>query len=329
MKVAVVGVGHLGKIHARIYHQLPNVDLVAVVDVDKNKATEVATLYETVGITDYKELFGKVDAVSVASFTKTHHAIVKDFLEQGIHVLVEKPLAATVEEATELVETAKKHNCTLQVGHVERFNPVVEAMMAKNIVPKFIQAERCSPFRFRSGDIGVVLDMMIHDIDIVRAMAKSKVVDVEAYGTNFLGQHEDIVQARLKFDSGCIAVLLASRIALEPSRKIKVFAENYYMDINYATGEGKCFQVPSKEKLLEWNLQAGIPKGCEGQTFESIFYGKILKEEPFNVIKHEPLYEELNSFIQAIEQKKRPLVDGEDGLEVVKIAHWIMKELRK
>ena len=156
MKVAVVGVGHLGKIHARIYHQLPNVDLVAVVDVDKNKATEVATLYETVGITDYKELFGKVDAVSVASFTKTHHAIVKDFLEQGIHVLVEKPLAATVEEATELVETAKKHNCTLQVGHVERFNPVVEAMMAKNIVPKFIQAERCSPFRFRSGDIGVV-----------------------------------------------------------------------------------------------------------------------------------------------------------------------------
>lgn len=328
MKVAVIGVGHLGKIHARIYHQIPNVDLVAVVDVDSARVAEVAKEYETVGYTDYRELFGKVDAVSIATITPLHYEIATEFLEHNIHVLVEKPLTETAEQSEKLVKLAKEHNCILQVGHVERFNPVVEAMMAKNVEPLFIQTERCSPFRFRSGDVSVVMDIMIHDIDIVRALAKSDVVKIEAIGTNLLGVQEDLVQARLTFASGCIADLTASRVSLAPSRRIKIFAKSHYIDINYATGEGKCYHVPPKEELIAWNLQKGVPKQFEGMTFEEMFYGKILTEEPFEVIKHEPLYAELDSFISCITEHKTPRVTGEDGYEAVKIANQIIHSIR-
>lgn len=324
MKIAVIGVGHLGKIHARVYKQIPSVNLIAVVDIDPVKSKAVAESFSTQALQNYKDLIGQVDAVSVATITDMHYAIAKDFLEAGIHVLVEKPLTKNVEQAKELVEIARKKNVKLQVGHSERFNPIVVELFKRNYNPLYIEAQRFSPFRFRSGDVGVVLDLMVHDIDIVCALAKSKIKKIDAVGKPVIGVHEDIANARILFESGCVANISASRIAMTPSRTAKIFTKDSYMELDYAKSEGKVYRLPDPKP----NLQPGIPPEFAGLTFEEIFYSKTLQIENMPITKNEPLAMEIQSFLNSIQENTVPVVSGEQGLEVVQVAQKILDELR-
>ncbi|HLH31252.1 MAG TPA: Gfo/Idh/MocA family oxidoreductase [Terriglobia bacterium] len=285
-KVGVVGVGHLGKQHARIYSELGCLAGVADLVQDRAAATGVPSY------TDYRELFGKVDAVSIAVPTVQHAQIGIDCLEHGIDVLVEKPIASSLEEAKALIDAAARNNRILQVGHVERFNPVVMAAREAATKPQFFEIHRLAAFSPRSLDIDVVLDLMIHDIDIVLSLVPSPVKEVRAVGIPILSQKADIANARVEFEDGCVANFTASRVSFEKTRKLRFFQPHDYISVDYASQTG---------------------------TMVSLRMGRVIerKLEPAN---EEPLKLELASFIECVGQRKKPLVSGEDGLRALELA---------
>src|SRR6185436_12959631 len=229
MKTAVIGVGHLGKHHARLYAELPGVELVGVVDLQPARAAEIAQSHGTQTFADYRELFGKVDAVSLAVPTTDHARIGADLLEHGIDILVEKPIASTLDEARLLIDTAARQGRILQTGHVERFNPVVTAAIEVATTPQFFEIHRLAVFTPRSLDIDVVLDLMIHDLDIVLRLVKSPVAEVRAVGIPVLSRKADIANARVEFENGCVANLTASRVSFEKTRKLRFFQPHDYI----------------------------------------------------------------------------------------------------
>lgn len=292
VKVAVIGVGHLGKQHARLYAGLPNVELVAIADILKPRAQEIAGLYKTTAFTDYRDIIGKVDAVSLAVPTTEHARIGIDLLEHGVDVLVEKPIATTLEEGGCLVEAAKRHNRVLQVGHVERFNPVVAAAREAATRPQFFEIHRLAAFSPRSLDIDVVLDLMIHDIDIVLSLVPAQIREVRAVGIPVLSRKADIANARVEFDDGCVANFTASRVSFEKTRKLRFFQPHDYISVDYST-------------------QTGIMVSLRmGQVVER-------KLEPVN---QEPLKLQLQAFTRCIEGREKPVVSGEDGLRALQLA---------
>ncbi|MCI0491722.1 MAG: Gfo/Idh/MocA family oxidoreductase, partial [Planctomycetes bacterium] len=251
LRIAVIGAGHLGRIHARIANGLEEVELVAVADPVEQARRSVAEEFGTRAVADYAELIGKIDAAIVAAPTTLHHAIGMELLTGGVPLLMEKPLAATLAEANELVAIARRHKLALQVGHVERFSPALALVASDVRDPKFIEATRTSGYSFRSTDIGVVLDMMIHDIDVTLSLAKSPVVDVQALGISVLGGHEDLANARLTFANGCVAQLSASRVSFQQQRTMSVFTSQCCATINFASHEAAivrpCEQVLRRE----------------------------------------------------------------------------------
>lgn len=329
MKTAAIGVGHLGRHHARVLSQLPGVELVAVVDTDEKQANTIAKKLKTKALTNYEELIGKVDAVSIAAPTIYHYDIARAFLENGTHVLVEKPITKTIEQAEELVKLAHDKKLKFQVGHIERFNPAVMEILRRNLQPVFIEALRLGPFSFRSGDIGVVMDLMIHDIDIIRALVKSPVERIDAVGINLLGEHEDMANARITFECGCVANITASRASLKAMRKVRVFASDCYVSLDYGSKKGSVFNKPSMAELEKLNLQKSVPKKFLGLSFEEIFFYRILKPEKLSMKTHEPLYVELESFIHAIKEDTTPIVTGEDGLEAIRVAKMVTDDIKR
>jgi predicted dehydrogenase len=291
-KVAVVGVGHLGKQHARLYSELEGVQLTGVVDILEPRAREIAALHNTAAFTDYRDLFGKVDAVSLAVPTVDHTRIALDLLEHGIDVLVEKPIASTVEEARKLIDVAAVNNRLLQVGHVERFNPVVTLARDAATRPQFFEIHRLAAFSPRSLDIDVVLDVMIHDIDIVLSMVRSPVKEVRAVGIPVLSSRADIANARVEFEDGCVANFTASRVSFEKVRKIRFFQPHEYISVDCASQTG---------------------------TMVSLRMGGVIerKLEPPN---QEPLKIELTAFLECVSTRKTPAVPGEDGLRALELA---------
>ncbi|MCX5711256.1 MAG: Gfo/Idh/MocA family oxidoreductase [Candidatus Omnitrophica bacterium] len=299
VKVAVVGVGHLGSIHARIYRQIPDCELIGVCDIDKARAEAVASSLGVSAYQDYRELFSKVEAVSVAVPTKLHQEVAFDFLKHGIHALVEKPFTLTLKEADSLIREAAIKKLILQVGHIERFNSAFNATRKLINHPKFIECHRLSPFPNRSLDVGAVLDIMIHDIDIVLGLVPSKIKKIEAVGVNVLTKFEDIANARITFKNGCVANLTASRVSDEVMRKIRIFQEDTYISLDY------------KE------AKASVYKKVAGQ---------IIKEN-LPIEKEEPLQKELLSFIECVRENKEPLVSGRIAREAVAVALEIQKQI--
>ena len=295
MKVAVIGVGNVGKHHARFYSELPGVELVGVVDLQKPRAEEVGAQHQALPFTDYRELFGKVDAVSLAVPTVEHARIGVDLLEHGIDVLVEKPIAATSEQARGLIDAATRHGRVLQVGHVERFNPVVTAARELATKPQFFEIHRLAAFTPRSLDIDVVLDLMIHDIDIVLSMVPAAVREVRAVGIPVLSQKADIANARVEFEDGCVANLTASRVSFEKTRKLRFFQPHDYISVDYAT-------------------QTGI--------MVSLRMGKVT-ETKLEPAKDEPLRLQLAAFLNCVEKRGTPAVSGQDGLRALDVANRI------
>jgi len=298
-RVGVNGVGHLGKHHARIYADMANVELAGVVDIQQVRAEEIATANKTRAYTDYHAVLGKVDAVSLAVPTIDHARIGLELLSQGIDVLVEKPIAATLEDARKLDVCAGENSRILQVGHVERFNPVVTAAREAATRPQFFEIHRLAAFSPRSLDIDVVLDLMIHDLDIVLDLVRSPVTEVRAVGIPVLSKRADIANARIEFQSGCVANLTASRVSFERMRKLRFFQPHDYISIDYGSQRG---------------------------TVVSLRMGRVT-ERKLEPPEQEPLKLELQAFIESVKTRRPPLVSGEDGVKALELALRINDEI--
>ena len=299
LRVGVIGVGHLGSIHAKIYKENPDCQLIGVCDSNQERLNQVCANLKVAGYTDYKELLSKVDAVSIAVPTILHHAVAAEFLKAGVHTLVEKPFTLTLKEADDLIKIGRKYKLILQVGHIERFNSAFAATLKIIKNPKFIECHRLSSFPNRSLDVGAVLDIMIHDIDIVLGLVNSPLKRIDSVGVNVLTKFEDIANARLTFKNGCIANLTASRVSDEPMRKIRIFQEDTYISLDYKNAEASVYRKT----------------------------GLQITKENLPIEKEQPLQKELNSFISCITHKTTPLVSGQVAREALAVALEIQKQI--
>lgn len=304
VRIAAIGVGYLGKHHARILAQLPGARLVAVCDVNASRAAEIASQHGTRAVTDAATLLDEVDAVTIAAPTEAHHALARPFLERGIGVLVEKPMARSVAEADNLIAIAEQSGAVLGVGHTERFNPAVQASLPYVTEPGFVEVHRLGTFPERSLDIDVVFDLMIHDIDVLLATVRSEVVAIDAVGVPVLTGRVDIANARLKFASGCTANLTASRISRDRVRKVRFFQKDQYLSIDYASQEVERFALVRQDG-----------------TMPQIAGGKLA------VTRDEPLRLELDDFVQAVRERRAPRVDGRQGRTALELAQRITEAM--
>ena len=325
LRIAVIGAGRLGGFHAQKLAAMTNVELVAVVDPAEANRNRVAGECKTKALADHRELPGRIDAAVIASPTVLHHAIAMDLLAAKVHLLVEKPICTTVAEADELVETARRQQVVLQVGHVERFNPALAAATPHTRSPKYIEAVRAGAFTFRSMDVGVVLDLMIHDIDLVLSMVRSPVRRVEAMGISVLGGHEDVANARLVFDSGCVASISASRVAPEPARRMQVWAPRAYADIDFNTRTTTL--VRPSETLLRRQFHPDRLTPDEVEYYKTHLVEEHLPREQKRFDAVDALALELQDFVESIRLPRQPRVTGEAGRDALAVAERILESM--
>jgi predicted dehydrogenase len=306
MRTAVVGVGYLGRFHAQKYRSLANSELVGVADPSAAARAAVAAELGVPAHADYRELLGRVEAVSIVTPTPLHYAIAREFLEAGAHVLVEKPMTATVAEGERLIEAARQARRILQVGHLERFNAAVQALQPMLAVPRFIESARLAPFKHRGTDVDVVLDLMIHDIDLILSIVRSPVVAVDAIGSSVFSQEIDIANARLRFANGCVANATASRVSLKTERRLRLFQDDAYVSVDL---HQKVLTVIRKTGGLSAD---GMPQVDIQET--SYDQGDALKAE-------------IEAFLEAAATGRAPPVSGEEGLAALNVAVSIAEQV--
>lgn len=325
LRVAVIGVGHLGRHHARILNSLPGVELVAVADSRPEQAAAIAESLNTLAVTDYRELIGRVDAVSIAVPTFLHREVAGAFLEAGVPAMVEKPLAGTPAEAEELVALARSAGVVLQVGHIERFNPALAALRESPIRPKFLSAERLSTYTFRSTDVGVVHDLMIHDIDLVLSLIDAPVRAVSAVGVSLFGDNEDVADARIEFENGSVACLTASRASYASSRKMRIWGAEGYASLDFAAKQATVVRPSSAFLAGDVDLE-GVDLSQASAVKEHLF-GKVLRVDRVEPPACDQLTLELQEFVDSVQGETAPRVDGKAGLEAVRLADRIVRNL--
>ena len=333
IRVAVLGVGSLGKEHARIYVDLAKTGLVefaGIFDANAETARKIAAKSNIRVFSSTAEVVANADAVNIVTPTVTHFELAKTLLSNGKHVLVEKPMTDNTAQAAELVQLAQQKNCVLQVGHVERFNPVFKYLETAAPEPRFIECHRLSPYPARSTDIGVVLDLMIHDLDVVLAFVKSPMTNVDAVGIPVLSKSEDIANARLRFANGCVANLTASRVSPERMRKIRVFsggATPSYISLDYRAQEGFIYRLArygeAESSLLKKFLAS------KESTIVSEFAGKRIVREPVPIAKDEPLKLELEHFVNCVRANRTPIVSGESAKRALDLAFEITRQVQQ
>jgi predicted dehydrogenase len=299
LRIGVVGVGHIGSNHARIYSELPNAELVAILDIDPARADEIGGKYKAKAVASLNEFAGMIDAASVATPTSAHFSIARDLLAQSKHLLIEKPITEKTSDARDLAQMAAEKGLVLQVGHVERFNPVLSALEQRLTHPRFIEAHRLSPYPNRSTEIGVVLDLMIHDLEIILHLVDSTLENIDAVGVPVLSRGEDIANARLRFASGCIANVTSSRISPERMRKIRVFQEDAYLSLDYQGQSGEIY------------------RRVDGQ----------ITREPVAIEKEEPLRQQLASFVDCALTGGEPRVSGSHAAAALELAVEITRRI--
>ncbi|MGD9015012.1 MAG: Gfo/Idh/MocA family oxidoreductase [Candidatus Omnitrophota bacterium] len=299
IKLGVIGVGHLGSIHAHIYHQLPEAELVAISDINPKRLKEISRKLKVKGYIDYQRLFGQIQAASIAVPTSLHYKIAKDCLKHNISLLVEKPFTTSLVQADELIRLAQSKKLILQVGHIERFNSAFVATQKLIKNPLFIECHRLSPFPHRSLDVGVILDLMIHDIDIILGLVKSKIKRIDAVGAKVLTAFEDIANARLEFTNGCVCNLTSSRISEEPVRKIRIFFKNNYISLDYRNEQAFLYQ-----KMKE-----------------------TISKRPLPIEKEPSLKKELTSFLDCVTKRKKPIVSGQVARQALALALEIKNKI--
>jgi predicted dehydrogenase len=299
LRVGVVGVGHIGKNHARLYAELPAAEFTAIYDTDRAVAEERATEFGVKAVASLEEFANEIDAASIATPTSTHFEIGRQLLERGKHLLVEKPITDNAAHATQLAELAAARGLVLQVGHVERFNPVLSALEKRLTNPRFIEAHRLSPYPNRSTDIGVVLDLMIHDLEIILHLVRSPAQTIDAVGVPVLSRGEDIANARIRFENGCVANITSSRISPEQMRKIRVFQEDVYLSLDYQNQSGEMYRRTAKG----------------------------LDREEVEIEREEPLKRELAAFIECAMTGRAPKVSGFQAAAALELAVEITKRI--
>ena len=306
VRVGVIGVGYLGKFHAEKYSRMDNVQLMGVVDVNRALAEEVAVRFDTRTFADYQDIIGHVDAVSIVVPTEDHFSVAAKCLNHDLDVLIEKPMTATLEQADELIKIAESRGRIMQIGHLERFNPAVIAL--KDIVhqPMFIEAHRLSIFKERSTDVSVVLDLMIHDIDIIMNIVKSKIKSIHAAGAPVICEHADIANVRLEFESGCVANVTASRISTKNQRKIRMFQKDAYVSVDFTTRD---ITIIRRDESITDDL---IP-------------GMDIRQLSFS--DSDALEDELSSYIQAVSTRQNPVVSGNAGRKALEVALSITDQI--
>lgn len=302
IRTAVIGVGYLGRFHAQKYAQVPGSRLVAVVDANADAARKVAAELGVRAETDYRAILDEVDAVSVAVPTPLHHAVGCAALQKGVHVLIEKPIATTVAEASELVALAHRRGCVLQVGHLERFNPAIVAAVMRLGVPRFVESHRLAPFKARGSDVSVVLDLMIHDIDLIQELVGEPIEHIDAVGSTVFSGETDIVNARIRFRGGCVVNTTASRISMKQERKIRIFQDDAYLSIDM---QQKVLTVIRKKDAAPVESPAQV--SIEEESFE----------------QGDALLAEIEAFLRAVRDHTAPMVTGEDGLRALETAMQI------
>ena len=333
LRVAVLGTGALGKEHARIYSDLAQeglVEFAGVFDVSAETASRIAEKLHTRAFTSVEEAAAAADALSIVTPTVTHFDLAKELLQKGKHVLVEKPMTDNTAQAAELIQLAQQHHCVLQVGHVERFNPVFKYLESVATQPRFIETHRLSPYPARSTDIGVVLDLMIHDLDVVLAFVKSPVVSVDAVGIPVLSKSEDIANARLRFANGCVANLTVSRISPERMRKIRVFSgptNTCYISLDYRAQEGFIYRIARDDEEESSLLKKLL--SSKDSTIVSEFAGKRIVREPVPITKEEPLKQELMHFVECVREQLTPMVSGESAKRALDLAFEITRQIQE
>ncbi len=299
LRVGVVGVGHIGSNHARLYAEIPSAEFSAIYDVDLAKANAIAKKYRVTPAQSLDEFAEMVDAASIATPTNTHYEVARSLLGLGKHLLIEKPITDNTRHASELAELATRDHLILQVGHVERFNPVLSALEARLTHPRFIEAHRLSPYPERSTDIGVVLDLMIHDLEIILHLVRSPVQTIDAVGVAVLSRGEDIANARLRFENGCVANITSSRISPERMRKIRVFQEDAYLSLDYEKQTGEIYRRAE---------------------------GRITREK-VEIAREEPLKHQLASFVECARSGRQPRVSGFQAIAALELAMEITKRI--
>ena len=324
LKMAVIGVGALGRHHARIVSQIPGVELIAVADPNETQGRQVAEAAGTKWVADHRTLIDEVDAVTIAVPTGFHLRVATDFLENGIHSLVEKPLTADLTEAVQLVRLAQQTGAILQVGHVERFNPAFQAAAKLCDQPRYIRAERLSPFSFRSTDIGVVHDMMIHDLDLVMSLVSSPVARVEAFGITLMGEHEDAVQARLTFENGCIADLSASRIHPSTRRAATIWTATRCVNVDFGSREVTSYSPSTRLQFGKSPVDRARLPGANIEQLKQEVFGSLIEVQKEVPAAQDALTAEITEFVDCIQSGSQPTVTGIVAIEALKVAERIL-----
>ncbi|MEQ1631200.1 MAG: Gfo/Idh/MocA family oxidoreductase [Planctomycetota bacterium] len=328
IRIGVVGVGHLGRHHVRLLKGLEtDCEVTGVADPNEKARAQAASDHGVATFADYRELLGRVDAVTVVVPTKLHLEVAGYFLDHGVDVLVEKPIAPTAAEGQALVDRARAKNCILQVGHVERFNPVLRGIAEIGRRARYIESHRLAPFSFRSTDIGVVLDLMIHDLDLVLALVQSRIVSVDAFGGAVFTPAEDMASAVIKFENGAVAHLTANRVALKPLRKMRVFSPEGYVSLDFHAAQGLVVRKQPGWDLTKLDVD-GIDRSKVGDLYSFVFQG-LLKLEEYKLDEGNPLREELISFLACVRDRSTPLVRGEDGVAAVAAAEQVMAAIAR
>jgi predicted dehydrogenase len=308
LRLGVVGVGYFGQFHAEKYHQMPEVELVGLADIDRSRSQEIARRFNTNAFYHHEDLYDKVDAVSIAVPTSIHYQVTKDFFHRGIDVLLEKPITATLREADELVNMAEKKQLVFQVGHQERFNAALMALEGNLLDPMFIESHRLSPFLQRAAGVDVVLDLMIHDIQIILSMVDSPIQSIQAVGGSIVSPYLDFANARIEFETGCIANVTACRVSREKMRTIRIFQPTAHFSIDYVSQR---ITVLSKDGKGRKPISPGV------------------FAEDIKITKNDPLESEINSFVERIKDRKKPLISGLDGKKALEVALRITDQIQR
>jgi len=328
LRLAVVGVGRMGRHHARIYHELEGVQLAAVVDSNPAQRDAVASDFACAGYATLDELLEKnprLDAVSIALPTVHHLEAAAKLLPRGVACLIEKPLAPSAADAAAIAALSSEHSVICQVGHTERFNPAMRAVAEMDIRPRFIEVDRVAPMSFRSIDVGVVFDLMIHDLDIVLMLCRSPLKEVHAVGVGVLSDKEDVANARLQFEDGCVANLTVSRLAMKTERKLRVFSEKVYVTLDFAQRSGMVVSTTENRASIE-EVRAKL---SHGEDLSDLDYLSLVKMQPLHMEEEEPLKAELQYFLSCVRDDRRPVIDAEAGRAAVDAAERVVQSLRE
>lgn len=322
LKVGVIGAGHLGKLHMKMLNNIENAELIGIYDLNNEQAEKAATEYNTKVYANLEELFNNVDAVSIVTTTSAHYQVMKEAIKHNLPILVEKPITATIEEAEEVVKLAKEKDLILQVGHIERFNPALLSLDKYNLDPKFIQSDRLAQFNPRGTDVAVVLDLMIHDIDIILSLVKSEVKDVHASGIAVVSDTIDIANARIEFENGAVANVTASRISQKRMRKMRMFQKDAYITLDFNSGVSEIYRLMSQENIPEKNFISFGEIGI-GDRRKYVVY-----EQP-EQLEVNALRYEIELFVNSVINKIKPAVSGLDGLKALKVAQKIISKIEE